>query len=292
MKKQLLTLLTIGVLGLACWGTAQSGSGAPFDVRKSQQELEIMRGILSTTMGFVANELRSGQAATKSTLGESYGRHVWWSSGISAYYLVGQGAVFVIPVSGMHGRLLGDLDAQVEAATLNAEAAAEAMAELASGMGQGLGTGLGKGAGTTPAPVPAPAVAAPPPPPAPPAPPKVVQAPANQEQMKKRLAEAQEKVKKRQEYTEQQRQKLVQTVAQAKVHLIEALANYGDSMTSVKPNEYINLILNTDDAYSVGFGDSESRREIISVQKSTIIDYKAGRLSLDAFKQKVLQYQE
>jgi hypothetical protein len=32
------------------------------------------------------------------------------------------------------------------------------------------------------------------------------------------------------------------------------------------------------------------QREIISVQKSTITDYKAGRLTLDGFKAKVLVY--
>ena len=112
--------------------------------------------------------------------------------------------------------------------------------------------------------------------------------------MRKRLAEAQEAVKQRQEEFEKQREKLTQAVSQVKVHLIEALANYGDSLTIVKPNEYITLILSGDDSSFLFAGLEESRaaRNIISVQKSAITDYKAGRISLDAFKQKVLQYQE
>ena len=112
--------------------------------------------------------------------------------------------------------------------------------------------------------------------------------------MRKRLAEAQDKVKRRREESEQERQKLMEAVAQAKVYLIEALANHGDSLTTVKPNEYVNLVLTTDDV-NVLFGGTEepaSHRQIISVQKSVITDYKAGRLTLEAFKQKVLQYTE
>ncbi len=112
--------------------------------------------------------------------------------------------------------------------------------------------------------------------------------------MRKRLAEAQEKVRQHREQSEQERQKLMEAVTQAKVYLIEALANHGDSLTTVKSNEYINLVITTDGGNMVFAGSAESapRREVISVQKSVITDYKAGRLSLDAFKQKVLQYQE
>jgi hypothetical protein len=112
--------------------------------------------------------------------------------------------------------------------------------------------------------------------------------------VRKRLAEAQDKVKRRREESEQERQKLMEAVAQAKVYLIEALANHGDSLTTVKPNEYVNLVLTTDGANVLFAGTEEpaSRRQIISVQKSVITDYKAGRLTLEAFKQKVLQYTE
>ena len=110
--------------------------------------------------------------------------------------------------------------------------------------------------------------------------------------MRRRLADAQEKVKKRREEFEAQRQKLLQSLSEIKVYLIEALANHGDSLTFLKPNEYINIILTTDEGFPIFPDEGESRalREVVSVQKSVVSDYKGGRLNLDAFKQKVLQY--
>jgi hypothetical protein len=318
MKKQLLILPLITVMGVISWGNAQSGSSAPFDLKKSQQELEIMSGILNTTIGFVADESRSTGSARR------FSRN-WWSSNVSAFYLYGQGAVFLIPVSSLRpNRMLGSLnemkawqsyeslegkmDEMRAALQANNEALDSALqaqkeaeeAAKAAGLGQGVAGGVSGGVvGGVVVPVPAPPAAPPPPPEPPKTPfattiPRVGQAHAGQQEIKKRLAEAQEAVKKRQEEYEKQREKLMEAVSQVKVHLIEALANYGDSLTIVKPDEYISLILSGDDSGLVfaGLDESKSVREIISVQKSVITDYKAGRLSLDAFKQKVLQYQE
>ncbi|MBN2321719.1 MAG: hypothetical protein JXR49_21750 [Acidobacteria bacterium] len=64
-----------------------------------------------------------------------------------------------------------------------------------------------------------------------------------------------------------------------KESLIEAVANYGDSLTVVKPDEYINLVFDTSGQY-----------DIVSIQKSWIKDYKAGKLTLDQLKGKTIQY--
>ncbi len=313
MRKRLTVLSLIAALGLASWVTAQSGSSVPFDTKKSEQELEIMRGILSTTLGFVANDLRARQTIKSTGRKEVFLGNSMWSSNVSAFYLYGQGAVFVVPMSGLRGysvREIGSLNDHVNAEMDQIHEAQLALSEALDSAGEGLGVGSGRGSGVgggvgggvvggVSGGVPggvvggvgqAPAAPQPPPPPVPPNP---ATAPANQDEMRKRLAEAQEKVKKRREYSEQERQKLLEAVAQAKVYLIEALANHGDSLTTVKPNEYINLVLTTDGGYFfAGFDEPGTRREIISVQKSVITDYKAGRLTLDAFKQKVLQYQE
>jgi len=107
------------------------------------------------------------------------------------------------------------------------------------------------------------------------------------------VAEYQAKAKKSREESQARREKLLQNLAEAKIYPVEALANYGDSLTTVRPNEYISLILTTDgiDAHS-DFGGQKTRQNIISAQKSWITDYKAGRLSLDAFKQKAQQSTE
>jgi len=90
-----------------------------------------------------------------------------------------------------------------------------------------------------------------------------------------------------------QRQNMEKQREAMKPVLIEVLARYGDSMSFVKPEEYITLILSSDH-WSDWEGDDEeirSGREAISVKKSTIMDYKLGKISIDDFKKRVLIYQ-
>ena len=114
---------------------------------------------------------------------------------------------------------------------------------------------------------------------------------AREKQLRQKLAELQDRVKQRGEEEEARQAKFRESLSQLKVFLMEAMANHGDSLTVVKPGEYVNLVI-VDEA-NRWFGDDSgdrAQREILSVQKSVITDYKAGKLSLDAFKQKVLNY--
>jgi hypothetical protein len=86
-------------------------------------------------------------------------------------------------------------------------------------------------------------------------------------------------------------QKFLESLKELYTPLIEALANYGDSLAQVKPGEYINLILYTE-TLDTESARSKDRHDVISAQKSWITDYKTGRMTLDSFKQKVLQYSE
>jgi Skp family chaperone for outer membrane proteins len=94
------------------------------------------------------------------------------------------------------------------------------------------------------------------------------------------------RAEKNREEAQKKREKLLQSLADIKANLIETLANYGDSLTTVKSDEYINLVLNTEDPEAA----NKKRSDTISAQKSWITDYKAGRLSLQDFRGKVLQY--
>ncbi len=318
--RRFFAVLILGLnAGLLSWSLAQGTRNDLFDQRKVDQELEIMKGILGTTLDFVVQDLRT--SSTAKTGDEGRLLHGWGSPDITAFYLYGQGATFTIPTSGLAlpwhrpGRMaldLGDLGSVDVDYTEAMEAAQEAMKEAqeelvgvqeelrdqleaaAEAERDARETGAAVAAPSPPAPPAQPAVA--PAPPVRPARPAVraqatPQPKPDQEVIRKRVAAAQEKVKKRQEYFEQQREKFQEVLAQVKVHLIEALANHGDSLTSVKPNEYINLVLSTDmgDMFTAG-RRAGAQRDIISVQKSVVSDYKAGRLTLDAFKQKVLQY--
>lgn len=131
---------------------------------------------------------------------------------------------------------------------------------------------------------------------------------AGKEQAKEALQAPKEQLLERQKEMEQQlqaqreqlleRQKEIERQAQAqkaifdkqqadrrkklpeiKESLIEAIANYGDSLTTVKSDEYINLVFDTSGQY-----------DIVSIQKSWIKDYKAGNLTLDQLKAKAIQY--
>ncbi len=365
MRKQAFTILLILGLGSLTWGAAQGTKQDLFDLKKSRQELEVMKGILSTTIGFVANEIQGRDSTTFEKMGTFF-RYGGFGSDITSYYLYGQGATFVVPISSFRfastrgGRLMAwsnepkiattfddgmndaleQVQEQMEAlnfemaakneemaaaARETAEAAQSLALEVASefpngiragvvggvpggvvggvgggviggvpggvGTGVGVGTGSAKGRGTgtiqaTPTPQ------APPSPPTPAVAPRPAKPQVDREEMRRRLEDAQVKVRKAREDVEARRKKLLESLTQVSGYLIEALANHGDSLTQVKPNEYINIIITTDEATPLlgDSGESQSRRQVISVQKSSITDYKAGRITIDGFKQKVLQY--
>ncbi len=291
MKRHLAALVLIATAGTLSWGSAQTARTDLFDTKKSQQELEVMRGILGTTLSFVAREMQNrntGAASGEEGMLRGFG----WGNNVNAFYLYGQGATFVVPMSRFaYGHLaaleigesvnhaMEDVQHELEAATASLEAQAAA---------RGLQSPLPPAPPAPPAPVVAPA------PPARAATPAVAATPSpspraarSAQDARTRLAEAQQRVKERRQQSEQRRQKMLESIEQVKGYLVEAIANHGDSLTHVKPNEYINIVITADGG---DFFDSDGRREVISVQKSTITDYKAGRLSLDAFKQKVLQY--
>jgi hypothetical protein len=285
MKKYIVCVLSILSLSLFCWAQAAK---EPFDVKKSQAELEIMKGILGTTAKFVAQNFQKRTSP-------------WNSFNISAYYLVGQGAVFTIPTRpSMQLLAFTDSGQELEALKLrefeihnrNYE---EMMWDAEENLRRNeIQIALAESAwedAESPSAPPAPqtpqapqASQAPPSPPAPPAPPQI-----NKEELRKKVEKIKVNIKKSQEEAEENRRKFLQSLAEIKTHLIEALANYGDSMTTIKPVEYINLIFPTENMANRNDG-MKSQYDVISVQKSWISDYKAGRLSLDAFKQKVLQY--
>lgn len=325
MRKLHFCLILAVSLVLLWWKATPGSQSQLFDSKRSQQELEVMKGILRTTLDFAARELQGGGSDDKRARFE-----IAEFSNISAFYLYGQGAVFAIPTSslrhsfnfhweGLQGALdgsiaalagpqevniqVGDLNEKIQEEVERAQEEAQRAQEevdhyqhLVNRLQDKEEEKNTPNRAAAPAPPTAAAPQAPPAPAAPPAKPKPPRAPKaglspeKREQLRKRLAEAQERVKKRQAELEQNRAKFREQLAEVKVYLIEALANHGDSLSVVKPNEYINLMITEEGGDSFFSGDSRSRREIISVQKSVITDYKAGRINLDAFKQKVLDY--
>src|SRR5438093_6855256 len=99
MKRFYWTFVLLAGLVLLPSGKAQSTRAELFDLKKSQHELEIMRGILSTTLSFVIKEMRGQEGS-----GQQYEEliHPYWKfSNIIAFYLPGQGAIFIVPASSL-----------------------------------------------------------------------------------------------------------------------------------------------------------------------------------------------
>ena len=109
-----------------------------------------------------------------------------------------------------------------------------------------------------------------------------------QERFEQMLAQAQEKARKWRDDDHASWQKLLQAIAEIQIPLIDTLANYGDSLSAVQSEEYINLVLMTDESTS----QQKKQLDIITARKLWITDYKAGLLTLDEFRQKVLQYNQ
>jgi hypothetical protein len=295
MKKHLVILLVITCLGTISW--AQGTKPDLFDTTKSTQELEIMKGILGTTLSFVSQNLQKQAASTVgartvSTPFGAYSTSSYWGRSIEAFYLFGQGAVFVVPASSLRltrgqGYGLETVNEYLVQAQLEqTEAARELAARAREAAREGVrASGATSGGQQTVTPPPQAAQAPKTPPPA----------PLKDEELRKKVAEAQEKVKRSREDAEANRAKYQAALAQIKGYLLEALANYGDSLTTVKPNEYISVVFMTgasDMADVMDESSPRSRQQIVTVQRSWITDYKAGRLTLDAFRQKALQYNE
>ena len=78
---------------------------------------------------------------------------------------------------------------------------------------------------------------------------------------------------------------LRQAIAGVRESLVDTLAKYGDSLTSIKPDEYINLVFQTS---PTSLSASGRGTETITVRKSWITDYKAGKMTLDEFRKKAL----
>lgn len=311
MKKYLVAVGLLTSLGLFPLALAQDQEGL-FDTKKSTQDLEVMKGILRTTLELLYKDL-DGQGSNRKS--SSFFRGSWGFSTIKAYYLYGQGAVFTIPSStitntflvkrGAGYALSGDeaielAFGEVQIAETEAQLAAAEASLLALGKSSGSGVGgyvggkpgyVGSGERPSPTPPQPPVPEEPPVPPSPPAPPSpplvgsgtAPQAESAPRRARDRLHVLQERVKQRKEATEQRRIKYQKILGRLRTQLIETLANHGDSLTQVKPGEYITFIITRESR-------AGSPAQILSVQKSKITQYKTGKLTYEQFKQSVLAY--
>lgn len=227
-KTQIRTRAVVVVASLCC---AQIVTAQSADARRMQRELEIMTGILETTLRFAAEESSEPQvykweALQRLTLAYPVGR----SQSVRGYHLQDQGVVFVVK-AGSHG---GKLEYKTRI--------------------------------------------------------PVFEEVKYKEKLENILEERQATVKARLEAA-------MAHTDSIKQYLLEAVANHGDSMTMLAEEEYLNLIIEPSSSlgqfgvFLGGQSDSAAARtETLTIRKSWISDYKAGRLTLSQFKQKALAY--
>ena len=252
MSKKWIASSLIALAGLAGWLAAQNPSSL-FDARNAEKELQVMEGILQTTLKFVTTEISDQEDILAYAVSANSLLRLGGSS-VKGFYLYEQGAVFVVDLPGIR----------------TASAGGKAFSAIA---GEYLRVGRGAAVqGSS-------------------------RAPASSRGTRERLMELQEKVKQRQEELKAETEKHRQRLDEVKGYLVEAVANHGDSLTVLGDDEYVNLVLNypsdswfLSGTYTARIGGGNDRPEYISVKKSWIGDYKAGRLTLDQFKQKTLSY--
>ncbi|MBN2430892.1 MAG: hypothetical protein JXQ27_05425 [Acidobacteria bacterium] len=243
------TLVLAIALGLTGW--AQDAHSSLFDTRRTGREVEIMKGILETTLQYALKDSRPEKNASTNA---HYlrGAYFFAETRIGGYYLYGQGAVFTISGESLmdsfgddHGPMfLTAGDELLFAEDLAGQEYVEAEEEMES---------------------------------------DDEPSPATKEKMKERIAAAKERMKKKKEEAEKRKAEFQQALGSIKVQLVETLATHGDSLSQVGPDEYITLIITP-------VREVMPRPQIISVKRSVVTDFKTGRLTLDAFRGKVLQY--
>jgi len=280
MRRRII-LIMLALFVTLCFTIVKPVADQPVvDSQKSRQELETMEGILSTTLGYAVKRLETNPPAEGD---RAFRFHRMDGGEVSGYYVYGQGAVFMIPISALQreqdrdfafampeiGDLVGSaVDVGLAAASAGLEAAAGAepqianadktkeTAERAQQRAQDRQKSLTQ----------------------------------NLEKQKAKMQQFQEQAKKRRAEMEERRKELISRLGQVKVDLKDALARYGDSLSIVKPEESVTIILSDERNFRWGDGESNSICHVLTVKKSLVTDLKAGKITREEFDRRVVDY--
>jgi flagellar motility protein MotE (MotC chaperone) len=245
------------------------------DSQKSRQELETMEGILSTTLGYAVQRLGGNQAAEGD---RAFKFHRMDGGEVNGYYVYGQGAVFMIPISALqrHQEMdfafaMPDIDvliepavkAGLEAAVAGWEISSEIQAEQAKEKSEQLQQKAEE---------------------------RKKELTKNMEKQKEKIQQLQEKTKQRRAEMEARRKELIGRLDQVKVDLKDALARYGDSLSIVKPEESVTIILSDERGFRWGDSEGGNICHVLTVKKSLATDLKSGKITREEFNRRVVDY--
>ena len=288
MKTRNWMKITLMVTTMTVALSAQTGTKS-FDPAGLRQELEIMEGILHTTLNYALEESDSGSRV--------------FSRRTESFYLYGQGAVFVVnlpfrtsldivrgvarqkreiarqkkELSRLKNSLQGTQgqNAEILRALEEALRAAEAATRVQADTG----------------------FPVPPPPPAPASPPAPSSAAveAATQQVPDPLEQPEEQLHSLQNYLQDQQRQMAERNAEIEKKmvdvekvLLEALSRHGGSFRSLSEGEFVTLILKQGKRW---LGRSPSQARVLVVPKSALTEFDADRIGWDAFLRQVVSYQ-
>jgi len=242
------------------------------DSQKSRQELETMEGILSTTLGFAVQRLSGNQAAEGDRV---FRFHRMDGGDVNGYYVYGQGAVFMVPISALqHHQMedfafaMPDVEVLVEPA-IEMGLAAAAAGLNAAGEEESVDAQKAKEKAEE----------------------RKKALTQKIEKQKEKMEQLQQQAKKRRADMEARRKELIGRLDQVKVDLKDALARYGDSLSIVKPEESVTIILSDEGGFK--WGDMHGGSgicHVLTVKKSLATDLKSGKITREEFDRRVVDY--
>ncbi len=313
MKNRYMALGLVFVIGVGGWiATTLAQRNAPFDVQETNKELEILEGILSTTLKYAVGDSSRSRRSGLFQFGRNYQ--------IESFYLYGQGAIFMIPNSrSVQSSSLADLRQVSELIDEVEEKGATTDTYLRSLERRIKRTNRGIVFGNLQpdyAPVaPQPLVTIPPLPPDPPTAPRP---PETQELVYAELAEAfalsagrrgkevsgedltewiqtnREALEKETQESERSQGESDEREHRIQNAIISALAQHGDSLSAIKPAEYVSLIFLSDSRGLDAFVSARQNRRgalVVSVQMSQLSEFKRGELTLEQLWERLVQYE-
>jgi len=286
MMRRILAGCTVVLATLISLAVTELAQTQLFDQERSRQEIETMRGILRTSLDYALK--RNPQASEDSKFGDLSGFSR--SSRVSGFYLYGQGALFGISLASSSSSAFASMAALAELAppTPPIPPAAPAAPPALSPLNEDDLAAARQQAEAAKADIAATAAQA-----------KQQQKEAarQMDEIMKQSTQVQRKMGEWRRQNAEAHTRMQAQIAIARVALVETLAKYGDSLSVVKPQEYITIVISGEggpwfsDEFPIGGPVAADRnQQIVSVQKSVVTDYKAGRISLDEFKKRVLSY--
>jgi hypothetical protein len=267
-----------------------------------------MKGVLQTTLQFSSQEAARMAKESNEVL-------EWGRAAVDGFYLYGQGAVFLVELPGhisffppqmralerqlrmledsreVNEAFLESMEEHLRATRVVTEEHQDALRAYARAVEEAKRNADEAGAAPPPPPPPAPE---------PPHPPQALSAPEPEASVRVSEHELQERMKllrdrlvDRQQLFKAREEEQLKLLESTEGALLDAVAKHGDSLTTVQSDEYINLILATGGLGSQSWGGNPSGRKarVLSVPKSAVLEYKAGRIDLDRFRQSVVGYE-